>query len=360
MSEINTLYFVYGMSIMFYGMMTWLFSRLPHTRLKNMISVLMLVIALQYVKDLFFIDAAAPDMGISNDVAASLDFVTVPFYGLIVFELCRPGWLSLRAMAGLLSPFVVFTLLYIVTRSQFIFSSVVVASSLFGLFCLIWALRELPVYHRRLKEEYSYDEDINLYWLRGVMLLFVTILTMWVMSCFYTIPLTEVFYMLSSLVGWAVVCYFIHRQQSVLNGLREKSAVTIETPDEQPMPEDDITDELGRKLHVLFDEEHIYLDSKLRLSALALRIGTNRTYLSQYFNQHCSQSFYEYVNNYRLAHSESLLRDTDYTLDTLAAMSGFNSLSTFRRAFTASHGCSPQEYRAEKSLPNSPRRGGSN
>lgn len=58
-------------------------------------------------------------------------------------------------------------------------------SIVYGTWCAVWTLHELPVYHRRLKEEYSYDEEINLHWLRGVMLLFYLILAAWVYQALF-------------------------------------------------------------------------------------------------------------------------------------------------------------------------------
>ena len=108
--------------------------------------------------------------------------------------------------------------------------------------------------------------------------------------------------------------------------------------------------QIAQCIQKAFEEDKVYLNPKLRLSDLAARIGTNRTYMSQYFNQTCEQSFYEYVNDYRIRHSMQLLSDTDLTLEVVAEMSGFNSLSTFRRAFIQQNGRSPQQYRSEMAL----------
>ena len=90
MSEMQLFFLVYGMCLMFYLMMSWIFIRKPRTRLKKLISVLMFIILMQYVKDLFFLGDTQIADGVANDAAASLDFVAVPFYCLIVFELCVP------------------------------------------------------------------------------------------------------------------------------------------------------------------------------------------------------------------------------------------------------------------------------
>ena len=102
----------------------------------------------------------------------------------------------------------------------------------------------------------------------------------------------------------------------------------------------------AERMYLLFEKEHVYLNPRLRLSELAMLLGTNRTYLSQYFNQNCESTFYDFVNDYRIHHAKLLLHSTDDTLETIAMNSGFNSLSTFRRAFVQREGMSPIEFRA--------------
>lgn len=114
-----------------------------------------------------------------------------------------------------------------------------------------------------------------------------------------------------------------------------------------PSDEQDLQQEaaFAERMHILFERDCVYLNPRLRLTELANILGTNRTYLSQFINQCCDSSFYDFVNDYRIHHAKLLLHSTDDNLDVIAMKSGFNSLSTFRRAFMQREGKSPTEYR---------------
>ena len=355
------------MCIMFHLMMGWIFCCQKKGLAKKLIGLLMLLMAVQYSKDLVFINRFYGASPLVERLASSIDIVTVPLYALILFEFCRPGWLTALRAVLFEAPFVVLSVLFMVTHADVFFNAMMVLSIIYGVGCAIWTLYELPRYHRYLKEEYSYDEDINLHWMRGVMVLFFVILSIWVVSNLFTTMVTDIGYMISSLIGWSIVCYFINKQEIVLREVVsscdvpcaepaagavatncQSVAVNIANAASAPVAAQvETPDTLCQRLVDCFEKDKVYLDPKLRLSELAARLGTNRTYLSQYFNKNCDQSFYSYVNNYRVSHSMQLLRDTDYTLEVIASMSGFNSLSTFRRAFAQANGCSPLQYRAE-------------
>ncbi len=72
---------------------------------------------------------------------------------------------------------------------------------------------------------------------------------------------------------------------------------------------------------------------------------TNRTYISQFFNRANGATFYEYVNRMRIEHASRLLVESSDRLEIIAENSGFNSISTFYRAFAKHFGCSPTAYR---------------
>lgn len=347
------LFITYGMAIMFYSMMAWLFWFRSKGRAKHMIAFIMLMIALQNVKDLAIIDTDnAYDPSLSA-IATCVDIIAVPIYGFILVELCRPGWIKTRWMVMTEVPFVVMSLLYVLTQNHLFYMLLWVLSLAYGLWCIVWMIHDLPRYHRWLKNEYSYQENINLHWLRGVTLLFFIILCIWVVDCIYPSTLIDTIYILSSLVGWMVVCYFINRQELVIKEVIDSLPTETAEP-LAPAAADGETEEsdneriqlLSEQLEKLFTVDKVYLEPRLRLVDLAQKLGTNRTYLSNFFNKERQTTFYEFVNGYRISHSENLLTTTDYTLDVVAELSGFNSLSTFRRAFSVKNNCSPQEYRS--------------
>lgn len=372
----HILYLMYGMCIMFHLMMAWIFSRSGLPFSKRLIGALMLLIAFQYIKDLPWVSYFYTDDCFRDRLSTCIDIVTVPLYVLVLVEFCRPGSVTLRRAFWTGLPFLISSLLYIVFVNSFFFYVLIAMSVAYGTWYAMWTLHELPKYHRRLKEEYSYDEEINLHWLCGVMILFYVILAAWVYQALFKGYFSDIVYMTVSLVSWSVVCYFINRQDVVFrevlgssgSGAADSSdieAQTTDSPEQQSCPQpavpasvsvesspqtSDIDEQMVADIYKAFEEDRIYLNPKLRLSDLAARIGTNRTYMSQYFNHTCEQSFYEYMNNYRVRHSMVLLSDTDYTLEIIAEMSGFNSLSTFRRAFILQNGCSPQQYRSEMAL----------
>lgn len=347
------LFITYGMAIMFYSMMAWLFWFRSRGRAKHMIAFIMLMIALQNVKDLAIIDTDNVYDPSLSAIATCVDIIAVPIYGFILVELCRPGWIKTRWMVMTEVPFVVMSMLYVLTQNHLFYMLLWVLSLAYGLWCIVWVVHDLPRYHRWLKNEYSYQENINLHWLRGVTLLFFIILCIWVVDCIYPSTLIDTIFILSSLVGWMVVCYFINRQELVIKEVIDSLPTETAEP-LAPATADGETEEsdneriqlLSEQLEKLFTVDKVYLEPRLRLVDLAQKLGTNRTYLSNFFNKERQTTFYEFVNGYRISHSENLLTTTDYTLDVVAELSGFNSLSTFRRAFSVKNNCSPQEYRS--------------
>ncbi len=91
--------------------------------------------------------------------------------------------------------------------------------------------------------------------------------------------------------------------------------------------------------------EKIYLNPNLKLSDIAKATGTNRTYVSTFFNKEAGCTFYDYVNRLRIGAACDLLVNSKENLSQIAEKSGFNSAHSFIRVFSKIKGVSPTEYR---------------
>ena len=385
---------------MFHLVMACMFFYRHCSRLKIYVSVLMLTIVAQYVKDLIFIGNTYYGSRLEEQYASSIDLLTLPMYAIVLVEACRPLWMNWSRAFCFYIPFVVLMVTFWVHPVPLAYHAMHFAAILCAVFIALWALRELPRFERALKEEYSYAEYINLHWLRGVILLFFCLLMLWVYDSMASGVRNDNLFLFNSLVMWIAACFCFYRQSVVINAVKsyfvepsednaetnldaaendldkamahleaaeadqnaphahtqpESVAETVAEP--QPVAEQPVEPEpeelklqqeaaFAERMYLLFEKEHVYLNPRLRLSELAMLLGTNRTYLSQYFNQNCESTFYDFVNDYRIHHAKLLLHSTDDTLETIAMNSGFNSLSTFRRAFVQREGMSPIEFRA--------------
>lgn len=385
---------------MFHLVMACMFFYRHCSRLKIYVSLLMLTIVAQYVKDLIFIGNTYYSSRLEEQYASSVDLLTLPMYAIVLVEACRPLWMNWSRAFCFYIPFVVLMVAFWVHPVPLAYYAMHFAAILCAVLIALWALRELPRFERALKEEYSYAEYINLHWLRGVILLFFCLLMLWVYDSMASGVRDDNIFLFNSLVMWIAACFCFYRQSVVINAVKsyfvepsednaetnldaaendlDKATAHLEAaeadqnvphahtqpenvagtvPEPQPVAEQPVEPEpeelklqqeaaFAERMYLLFEKEHVYLNPRLRLSELAMVLGTNRTYLSQYFNQNCESTFYDFVNDYRIHHAKLLLHSTDDTLETIAMNSGFNSLSTFRRAFVQREGMSPIEFRA--------------
>lgn len=378
MTSCNLLYFLYGASIMFHLMMALLFSYKRRASLNIYVSTLMLVTAAQYVKNLALIGDGCYDSALESLFSSSIDLLTMPLYAIVLIEACRPGWLSWWRASLLYVPFLAFMAVSLAYPEPLVFDVILVSSFVYGVVLLSWSLCEVPRFERALMEEFSYEKYINFNWLRGIIVSFFCILLLWIYDSVNPSCENDAIYLIGSLVVWAVACFFFYRQARVIGVVKayesadsQSVAAPLEANDEAlasvvassdtdidtdtdtdlsdaPTDEQSVQQEtaFAERMHLLFERDHVYLNPRLRLTELAALLGTNRTYLSQYINQCCDTTFYDFVNDYRIHHAKLLLHSTDDTLDTIAMKSGFNSLSTFRRAFQQREGKSPIEFRA--------------
>lgn len=420
--KLYLLYAVYGMAIMFHFMMAWFFIYRRQSRVRILLCTLMALMGVNYIKDLFFLGNPSNVEGVYSvysPLIASIDMSALPFFVLVLIELCFARFLNLFKAAVIVAPFALCITLYQTTLSPRTYFLLFALSIVYSILAIILVFWRLPVLRRLIQQEYSTVNEVHFHWTYYILLCFVFMLITWVVRTITQNFYADCLYIFVSVVGWALVAMFLVRIESIVRSIIQSGFDDIEdfnmflqektkralspsvsdftsdsshnstSTDEESTDNNESADgvvsvdeadsdspsdvadtngsetdssnagvrsgisvsdrriyeELSKRIKVLFDEDKIYLDPELRLSALAVQLGTNRTYMSNYFNQYCGTSFYDYVNRFRLEHSKNLLTDSDYTYEVIASMSGFNSLSTFRRAFQMMYGCSPKQWR---------------
>ncbi len=185
----------------------------------------MIVLSVQCVKDLFILSPAVADESDAWMLMTSMDMVAVPIYAFILIELCRPGTLNAMTMILHELPFVALPALFVITRNTIFYFADVAWAAAYGFGYAIWAVVTIPKYHRLLKERFSYDENINLNWLRYILFSFFVILSLWIVDCLVIDFNIEAGYLLGSLAIWMFVSYFLYRHQSVLDELNGASTI---------------------------------------------------------------------------------------------------------------------------------------
>jgi AraC-like DNA-binding protein len=108
------------------------------------------------------------------------------------------------------------------------------------------------------------------------------------------------------------------------------------------------TRRLKAALLTLMATEHPYRDPELTLPALAERLRSTPHKLSEVLNRELSQTFYDFVNGYRVDEVRARLVDPDAKHLNILALgldAGFASKSTFNQAFKKLTGQTPSTYR---------------
>lgn len=208
---------------MFYFMMALLFRRRRGERLSLLVTVLMTVIGMQSIKDLFFIDESLYADPATWSAMTAVDMVAVPLYAFILIELCGPGSLTRRRITVHLLPFIILPTLLIATRIEIFYDIEVVWATVYGFGSAVWTMVNIQRYHKQVKENFSYDENINLKWLRIILWSFFAILGLWIISCSVIDRHIENIYMASSLLIWMFVCFFIYKHESVIDELKNST-----------------------------------------------------------------------------------------------------------------------------------------
>lgn len=106
------------------------------------------------------------------------------------------------------------------------------------------------------------------------------------------------------------------------------------------------SDQQAQRENSVMEYLNIHLfDEDLSLSKLSVEFGVSESVISRRVKALSGENFLDYVNQKRIEHAGVLLRQTNVSVNDLAAAVGYGNDITFRRSFKKYMGVTPSEYR---------------
>jgi AraC-like DNA-binding protein len=101
------------------------------------------------------------------------------------------------------------------------------------------------------------------------------------------------------------------------------------------------------KLNLWIDKQ-LFLQSGITIEEVARHLGTNRTYLSEYFNSVQKVTFRQYINGLRIEYAKTvMLQNPQMTLAEIALQAGYADKSHFTHQFSKIMGTLPNKWKEE-------------
>jgi len=102
---------------------------------------------------------------------------------------------------------------------------------------------------------------------------------------------------------------------------------------------------ISKKIDAAMQDDKLYQDPNLSLPILSKHIKTNSNYVSQTLNEEIGETFFDYVNKWRVEEAIELIKTTDDTILAISLKANFNSRSSFYKVFKRHTDMTPKAYR---------------
>lgn len=230
-----------------------------------------------------------------------------------------------------------------------------------GLIYAFFSYLRLQAHQKRIKERFSFNEEVSLQWLRYLIIAIGVIYLIVIVSIILEEQLDLLSHMMSEYIIYTTVTVFVFffgyygiRQERIFvekERLPSSQAGFNNTSGAERYSRSGLkaeqVDDYYRQLLDVMEKEQPYLESKLTLQQLAEALELSPNHLSQVINEKAGQNFYQFVNSYRIKVFKEKLKDPSnqhLTLLALAMDCGFNSKSSFNHIFKKFTGMTPSQY----------------
>lgn len=291
-----------------------------------------------------------------NTLLVLYDYVIVGGFMFFIVSLVFPSRYNTLQLSMFEIPYVIAIILYIISRSHLIYPVVQIFTLTVSTFLLIWLSCSIKKYNKMLRDNMGNIEYFDLHWGTILMVLLYIVQLIWAVESlsqhnWFTVSVADRNLIFDTIWCFITMAYVVLIMNKII--LQQVFVVSAQDNTTTDNPEETPSEEYYKILNnsdidLDIKTNKYYLDATLTLQKLATHLGTNRQYLSNYINRVKGKTFYEYINDFRLEEAKNILDNWDNehprSMDDIAALSGFNSYSTFLRSFVKKYDVSPSKY----------------
>ena len=129
----------------------------------------------------------------------------------------------------------------------------------------------------------------------------------------------------------------------------EEQIVSSEPVEDSQQNDFQLQASLFTELREVFDKQKLYLDPELNLKAVIKILGTNKKYLYKAISENSVSNFRSFINRYRVDEAKRIMENgmqnnQPVNLSEMYTSAGFNSTTSFYRAFKQVTGLTPKDY----------------
>ena len=233
---------------------------------------------------------------------------------------------------------------------QFVTMDTLIKSSRFVY--LILSIYLINKYREQLKDSRSNIENIDLTWLKILVIGFALVTLVGVVlslskvvNLFYPVEVSlQIFLGLTTYYADLIlVCFLLF-----FSAVNISSVAKVKDQATNFYDDYEADAEYVDRIVKFMDAEKPYLKSNITLDTLSEMLDVPARELTALLNGHFKMNYYEFINNYRIKEAKEILKmHKDQTISDVYLAVGFNSKSVFNTFFKKNTGMTPSEYRKE-------------
>lgn len=277
----------------------------------------------------------------------TLLYMLIGFPAFIAFIFRMVEKLETEQILTIIVPTIVPFILYIGFRilpMELIYYSSLTFWGAYTIIMVVLYIRKMIIYERTIREQHSDITNRELWrFFYPAGLFIITMVIGFILGIYRdSYILLSIYFIFNILSTLSLVWAVDNLQGESEEETRNEKQETEEFPEEDEFTQKRFTT-IEQALNKELKKEPFFLNPNLSIEHLARMIGTNRTYLGQYF-RYKGINFYAYINTLRVNYAIELMKQGGKNLSDIAIECGYNSLRTFRRVFIEQKGCTPSEW----------------